>query len=544
MNTPEQSRRARARWRSAIVKVSVATTFSQPVRKKKSLRRRLSRKMFSVQANDHDEVDPMQELVTKFHLRGQDATLGSATTAKTEMEQESDWAQQACILHHQSPFRVCWDYTMFGLICYLMISIPYDVAFVEPSDEWTFWSVLNIFIDVLFWCDILLTFNTTYKDGQQFVTDRKRIAKRYLKCWFWIDLCAALPLDVILTGLIMGTVDNTKAFKLVKSVRLLRQLRMLKLLRLMRIARMLRSKTKMSYAVSRTTTIFKMVRLVGFVLVLAHFMACIWFSLTDTTDPDGGFLANHFFEQPETIYLRTLYHTIAMLISDQGGVEPITTTDFVFCSACMILGAVAISIVFGQMALIISNMNAQKSVFQKKMENIHTSMKYLGLPATLRQRVFKYYRTLWEKHRSVQPNLGWFVSELSENLQAEVVLCLRKDVLEGSTTFARCSSNEVMSVIMAMKRLFFLKNDIIVRRGTSRGIFVVHSGDVNMKSQRFQKGDSFSTGPVVAMSACEVLWLPTEEVARLERRFPGFENRVQLTKKRTVRVTPARKVNA
>lgn len=520
---------ARKRWRKAIrltkLSLRVSNHFAEPVIRKRSLRRRLSKKLFGVrsaQKIDDDDETTLLSILDKFKIRNS-KTQAVDSEVMSEIEQESEWAQQTCILHHQSQFRAAWDYTMFALISYLMVSIPYEVAFVEPSDVQTFWTVLGVIIDVLFWVDIALTFNTSYKDGQIFVTSRKKIAKRYLKCWFWIDLCAALPLDDIITGMVVGDVSDAKALKMVKSVRLLRQLRMLKLLRLMRIARLLRSKSKISYAVSKSTYILKIVKLVAMVLLLAHFMACIWYSITDTEQPHGGFLAREYFENPDTIYLRTLYHTIAMLISDQGGVEPLTAVDFIFCSLCMILGAVAISVVFGQMALIISNMNAQKSVFQKKMEKIHTSMKYLNLPSSLRQRVFQYYRTLWEKHRSLDGNLGWFMSELSSNLKEEVTLCLRKNVFEK--TFRGCQEKEVLELVMSMKRLFFLTGDIILKPAVTNGMFVIHSGQVECGETTFRTGEVFDSGPAVAVEDCEILWLPRAEMHRLGQKFPGFRRR-------------------
>jgi len=553
MNTPTQSRLARARWKKAIrlslMTVRVAAAFKEPFRRK-SLRRRLSKRLFSVRSAitiDDDEENELKDLVSKFNLRDAQEKEGPILAVISEIDQESERAQDACILHHQSSFRTAWDYFMFALISYLMVSIPYEVAFVEPSDEVTFWSTLGIMIDVLFWVDIALTFNTSYKDGQILITDRKKIAIWYLKLWFWIDLCAALPLDVIIASMIVGKQDMTaKGLKMVKSVRLLRQLRMLKLLRLMRIARLLRSKTKISYAVSRWTSIVKMMRLVLVVLLLAHLMACIWFSLSDTSTPHGGFLAQEYFSDPDTIYLRALYHTIAMLISDQGGVEPLTRADFIFCSICMMSGAVAISIVFGQMALIISNMNSQKSVFQKKMETLHTTMKYLNLPESLKQRVFKYYRTLWDKHRSIDGNLGWFISELSENLQTEVTLCLRKNVLDNCKAFQHCSSDELLSIIMMMKRLFFLKDDYIIKpNAPKRGLFVIHSGSVRCGEKTYNSGDVFDTGPVIASSDCELLWLPPLQYEKLCIQFPNIQiqlenirNRITLTK-----VAPSRIAN-
>ena len=44
---------------------------------------------------------------------------------------------------------------------------------------------------------MIVTFITTYDDKAKMIeiTDRKEIAKRYLECWFWIDLISIFPFD-------------------------------------------------------------------------------------------------------------------------------------------------------------------------------------------------------------------------------------------------------------------------------------------------------------------------------------------------------------
>ena len=48
-----------------------------------------------------------------------------------------------------------------------------------------------------------MSFNLAYRPHPQadLVTDRKKIAKNYLKLWFWIDLVASVPFDKIAQAL-------------------------------------------------------------------------------------------------------------------------------------------------------------------------------------------------------------------------------------------------------------------------------------------------------------------------------------------------------
>ena len=57
------------------------------------------------------------------------------------------------------------------------------------------WSCLASVVDIIFIIEIIVCFNTSYYDEEknEFETSRLKIAKNYLKCWFWVDLVAWMP---------------------------------------------------------------------------------------------------------------------------------------------------------------------------------------------------------------------------------------------------------------------------------------------------------------------------------------------------------------
>ena len=58
--------------------------------------------------------------------------------------------------------------------------------------------ILNVIVDVLFTVDIIVFFNTSYFEANEYVTDRKRIAKNYLGGWFTLDFIAVFPFDKVI----------------------------------------------------------------------------------------------------------------------------------------------------------------------------------------------------------------------------------------------------------------------------------------------------------------------------------------------------------
>ena len=54
----------------------------------------------------------------------------------------------------------------------------------------------NVFIDILFFIDIVVCFRTTYIDDAGVeINDPRLIAKRYIKGDFFVDFFATIPID-------------------------------------------------------------------------------------------------------------------------------------------------------------------------------------------------------------------------------------------------------------------------------------------------------------------------------------------------------------
>ena len=63
------------------------------------------------------------------------------------------------------------------------------------------------------------------------ITDRKEIAKRYLKGWFWIDLIVTLPLDQMMQMWYPKFKDIASMVKFVRIMKIVRMVRLVKLLK-------------------------------------------------------------------------------------------------------------------------------------------------------------------------------------------------------------------------------------------------------------------------------------------------------------------------
>lgn len=139
--------------------------------------------------------------------------------------------QSKWLIYPEDPIRNAWDLYVATILVFTCLVTPYRIALIKiDSDAWKF---LNYFIDISFFFDMLMIFNSAYYDEEyNEITDRKVIAKLYLKGWFTIDLFAVLPFDILFGGnglnQIVRITRISKMYKLVKLTRLVRILKIFK----------------------------------------------------------------------------------------------------------------------------------------------------------------------------------------------------------------------------------------------------------------------------------------------------------------------------
>ncbi|KAL1496257.1 hypothetical protein AB1Y20_016220 [Prymnesium parvum] len=151
-----------------------------------------------------------------------------------------------------------WKQWLLWLVGYNMFVLPLDLSFEKLANIRYILSPLEYSIDFFFLLDICLTFRTAYCDSEtnDVIVDKKEIARRYLRGWFFVDVAATLPWDLISPG--------NDAFRPLKVVRFLRLIRILKELR---------------HRMGRGAYFKRVLRLVTYFFFFAHWVGCLWWMI-------------------------------------------------------------------------------------------------------------------------------------------------------------------------------------------------------------------------------------------------------------------------
>lgn len=88
--------------------------------------------------------------------------------------------------------KVAWDSVMMLLMAYTATLVPYVVCFKDEAPEG--YLILDSIVDFCFFMDIVLNFFSAIDAGNGvYETDKRIIAKTYLKGWFLTDVVTTLP---------------------------------------------------------------------------------------------------------------------------------------------------------------------------------------------------------------------------------------------------------------------------------------------------------------------------------------------------------------
>lgn len=128
------------------------------------------------------------------------------------------------ILNPRSRRMQYWKNWMLVNIMFTVLVTPWRISFQVPARA--FGLVLAGIVNISFVADTVLHFFTAVETESALLTDRKEIARRYLKSWFLLDLLTCVPYTTLLRNVIPPSL---------RAMAPLRGLRLLKLLKVVKV---------------------------------------------------------------------------------------------------------------------------------------------------------------------------------------------------------------------------------------------------------------------------------------------------------------------
>lgn len=459
--------------------------------------------------------------------------------------------QHRWLIKPDSPRMAQWDLFMAFLLAYIALLSPYEISFLKFELETTgdiALFVVNRIVDLCFLADMTLQFflmfyekptgggiSDTHNHGV-LVHDRKRIALRYMKGWFLLDLISTVPFDLLALVINEGEVssssaavtpgeDTTQKLKLIRIVRLLRLLKLLRILRASRVFMRLESRISISYA------LLNIVKFLLLMFVFSHWSACLWAlvgSLQDQTEVtwitkwmlsrmangvtqmnqqdhalclsnipapllantgsltqridargkfftrNGAYWANCYY--PSEIYFASIYWSVMTLTSiGYGDIVPVNRAEHIFVIFCMVMGGVCWAYILGSICASASNLNPAKAEFQRTMDDLNRFMARRGIDFDMQERFRAYFINARSAvHESKAQHL---MERMSPALAAECVAASHPHLRHKVFFLKNCSRSFMVSVVAKFRTETFGPSESTMRTQT---MMVLQRGVVSL----------------------------------------------------------------
>ncbi|KAF1376595.1 hypothetical protein PFLUV_G00213100 [Perca fluviatilis] len=410
------------------------------------------------------------------------------------------------IILHYCTFKTTWDWIILILTFYTAIMVPYNVSFKTKQNNLA-WLVVDSIVDVVFLIDIVLNFHTTFVGpAGEVISDAKLIRMNYLRTWFVIDLLSCLPYDIINafehvdedvitsasrssnlreSSIFHRNTTRTEDHVLPGLSSLFSSLKVIRLLRLGRVARKLDHYLEYGAAV--------LVLLVCVFGLVAHWLACIWYSIGDyevideTTNTiktdswlyqlalsigtpyrynasgtgqwEGG-------PNKDTLYISSLYFTMTSLTTiGFGNIAPATDGEKIFSVAMMMVGSLLYATIFGNVTTIFQQMYTNTNRYHEMLNNVRDFLQLYQIPKGLSERVMDFIVSTWAMSKGIDTDK--VLSICPKDMRADICVHLNRQVFNDHPAFRLASDGCLRSLAVEFQTTHCAPGDLIFHIGES-----------------------------------------------------------------------------
>jgi hypothetical protein len=430
------------------------------------------------------------------------------------------------VFRHDGVPKVLYNSTLTLVALAGTIITSYRLTFGDFKTDWIYWIITAIYI-----LDIPYCFNQSVKKGLTVYTDRRSIARMYLRGWFTLDVIACIPFAWIFSfvpGASTGTGAFTHVGLALDVIVISKVMKMAKISKVSAIFREIRA------SLGINPSLMRLVTFAFWFVTVVHLMACGWV-LIGASEPE---------RPPFDQYLRGVYWCVTTIATiGYGDYTPNHNSNLqiIYTIVVMIFGVGMYGFIIGNVASLIANLDTARAAYQEKMEEINDFFRTKRVPAALQARVRDYYAYLWETQKSV--TTASITDELPHTIAMEVLLFLNRTILSKVSLFRNANEIFIREIVQLLRPIVFLPGDYIIRQGEYGDcMYFLSSGDVEVlvgerKVAQLGAGSPFGetallqgekrNASIRAVAYCDVYKLSKSDFDALRARYPEFDVEVK-----------------
>jgi len=440
------------------------------------------------------------------------------------MAQISKFLRKIPVFPFEGPSKVIYNgFLIFSALAGTIIT-SYRLTFRLYDFDAIYWIITAVYL-----IDIPYTFNQSVKKGLKIYSDRRSIARLYLRSWFAVDAVASIPFTWLFALLSLWRPGSSMEVGAVLDI-----IMVTKLMKMVKISKVSAIFNDIKESLSVSPALMRLVTFGFWFVTVIHLMACGWV-LIGASEPNRPF-----FDQ----YLRGVYWCVTTIATiGYGDYTPShdSNVQIIYTVIVMIFGVGMYGYIIGNVATLIANIDVARANYQARMEEINDYLRTKRIPGALQTRVRNYYAYLWETQKSISSVS--ITEELPHTLSMEISLFLNRGILEKVSLFKSANEIFIREIVQLLRPMVFLPDDYIIRQGEFGDcMYFLSNGDVEVvvngtRVATLGQGSPFGETALIqgekrmasirALSYCDVYKLSKDDFDALRARYPDFDAQVK-----------------
>ncbi|XP_045799570.1 potassium channel AKT1-like [Trifolium pratense] len=389
-------------------------------------------------------------------------SLGAETTARTDLP-------RGIISPYNRTYQQ-WCRFLMIWVFYTAWVCPFEFGFLKTSKGRL--TYVDSIVNALFFIDIVLTFFVAYLDETTFllVGDQKKIAKRYLKCWFFFDLASIIPYEMFRKDL-PTTVQTYGYFNI------------LRLWRLHRAGAMFSRLEK-----DRTYNYFwvRCLKLSCVTIFSAHVAACVFYFLgTEHNNRKKvtwlSLVSNGAELSMWDGYVSSVYMSVVTLSAvGYGDLHSVSTDEQVFCIFYVIFNFGLSAYLIGNMTNLVVHWTQRTKRYRDTVQAASNFAHRNQLPQRLQDQIFSHFRM---KYKIDLEGLEQqeIICSLPKAIQSSIAYHRFFNVIKEVYLFKGVSSDLLFQLVTQLNAEFFPpREDVILQNESPTDFYILSIGSVEL----------------------------------------------------------------
>ncbi|GMF16289.1 unnamed protein product [Phytophthora lilii] len=427
--------------------------------------------------------------------------------------------------------RICQQLRLAAIL-FELATIPFLASF---HPEATRYQLVGVYVcEVLFCADIYVQLNTGYYENGNVLRDARKARRKYLSSpAFVADLVALLPLSILIPSRTTGS----------------RSIALLEMHKLVRVWRLPALTSNLDDLYARHFASLKLTKVLGFTLLLTHFVACGRFSF-GYDHPAPGEEPNHWLphaphEGHHTArrqYLMSLFWAFGLLTGGFEGELPHHNTEFAFTIVVGLCGFTLFTSLCATFFLLSKCESGDAELAEARVNQFQHILAFHRVPVQLHAQAVDY---LQRYHTQAEANDREAARRLCPSIAVDIQVELLESTVALVPVFAGCDSLFIRAVTRLLELIALPARVALFCVGDhGDAMYIVHTGVLHtvvsgVKVRELRKGNFVGevavfarqprTATVITATYCTLYRLSRAHADKLLEGYPQYAQVINRT---------------